>query len=84
MGAIITLSAHTLSTIRRAKIYGKSLVVMTQQYQHIQSRKKKWEIKARKAIYVLFVIAEHEFLHWIKDYKKPIEAWGILETLSTT
>ena len=33
--------------------------------------KKKWEIKTRKAMFVLSVTAEDDFLHRITDYKIP-------------
>jgi len=45
--------------------------------------KNKWEIKAGKAMYVLSVTVEDEFLHRIKDCKTPIDAWDILRTLFT-
>jgi len=45
--------------------------------------KKKREIKEGKAMYVLFVIVEDEFLYRIKNYKMPSDAWVILETLFT-
>jgi len=46
-------------------------------------KKRKWEIKVGKAMYVLFVTVEDEFLHCIKDCKMPSDAWGILETIFT-
>jgi len=45
--------------------------------------KKKWEIKAKKVMYILSIIVEDEFLYRIKDCKMPNEAWSILETLFT-
>ncbi|KAJ1380743.1 gag-polypeptide of LTR copia-type [Sesbania bispinosa] len=46
-----------------------------------EREKNKWEIKARKAMYVFSITVEDEFLQRIKDLKTPKEAWDTLATL---
>lgn len=42
---------------------------------------KKWKIRAGKAMYVLKISVETEFLQYIKDAKTPKEAWDTLASL---
>ncbi|KAH0645612.1 hypothetical protein KY290_034394 [Solanum tuberosum] len=44
---------------------------------------KKWKVKAGKAMFVLTVIIEDEFLQRIKNAKIPKEAWDTLATIFT-
>lgn len=44
---------------------------------------KEWEVKAGKAMYVLSLTVEDEFLYRIKDSVNPKEAWDTLATLFT-
>ena len=46
-----------------------------------EEKKKRWRIRARKAMYVLFITIKDEFLHWIKDLSTLKEACDTLVTL---
>ena len=57
-------------------------MVMRKLFQRSKGEKR-WGIKAKNTIHVLFVTVEDEFLYRIKNYKMPSDAWVILETLFT-
>jgi len=57
-------------------------MVMRKLFQRSKGEKR-WGIKAKNTIHVLFVTVEDEFLYRIKDWKTPNDVWGILETLFT-
>ena len=48
-----------------------------------EEEKRKWRIKVGKAMYVLSVTVEDEFLQRIKDLTTPKEAWDTLASLFT-